>query len=397
MGNYGNTMDRWYRRAAVVLWPRERAFMVRAEASPSWALGTLEKWIRGGAVTEARERVRALLPSWRGAGASDGGRGLFARAMVVAEGLDEPELATALLEPFQLEALTPADAPALVALLERYGGAWLRSLLSTWFAPGRHWVGSLEQDGKTWLGTLPAVVAALSEADVDGGEVAARMLLEDRWAWVRARLEEIPALLPPGRRERAAETWGDLVLAFLEAAAEADANDVLDEAVGLLLKDENEPLLPCLMQVLRGAATRGSMASEAWDAAGLGTLHAHCAGLLRTRLAAPGRAEDDWSLDPPGDCDCELCATLADFLADPDRVLFEWPLAKERRKHVHRALDRHELPVRHETRRSGRPYTLVLTKTDELFHREAVRRRRWCDDLEWLEELKGRPSRATSP
>lgn len=26
MGNYGNTLDRWYRRAAVVVWPRERAF-----------------------------------------------------------------------------------------------------------------------------------------------------------------------------------------------------------------------------------------------------------------------------------------------------------------------------------------------------------------------------------
>jgi hypothetical protein len=29
MGNYGNTVDRWYRRAAVVLWPRERDFANR--------------------------------------------------------------------------------------------------------------------------------------------------------------------------------------------------------------------------------------------------------------------------------------------------------------------------------------------------------------------------------
>lgn len=397
MGNYGNTMDRWYRRAAVVLWPRERAFVVRAEASPSWALHTVKKRIRGGEVSEAREMARSLLPFWRGAGASDGGRDLFGRAMVVAEGLEEPELATALLEPFQLEALTPADAPALVALLERYGEAWLRILLSTWSARGRHWVGSLGLDGKTWLGTLPTVVAALSEADVDGGNVAARMLVEDRWAWLRGRIGETPALLPPGRRDRAVEGWGDPVLAFLEAAAESGAKDVSDEAVGFFLKNENEPLVPCLIQVLRGAATRDSMTPEAWDAAGLGTLHAHCTGLLRTRLDTPARADDDWSLDPPGDCDCELCTILADFLADPDCVVFEWPLAKERRKHVHRALDLHELPVRHETRRSGRPYTLVLTKTDELFHREAVRRRRWRDDLEWLEELKRRPTRAKSP
>jgi hypothetical protein len=30
MGNWGNTLDRWYRRAAVVVWPREQAFANRA-------------------------------------------------------------------------------------------------------------------------------------------------------------------------------------------------------------------------------------------------------------------------------------------------------------------------------------------------------------------------------
>jgi hypothetical protein len=38
MGNDGNTLDRWYRRAAVPVWPRDPAFANRAQASPSWAL-----------------------------------------------------------------------------------------------------------------------------------------------------------------------------------------------------------------------------------------------------------------------------------------------------------------------------------------------------------------------
>ncbi|UCM88859.1 hypothetical protein [Streptomyces marincola] len=40
MGNYGNTLDRWYRRAAVVVWPRDRAFAARAEALPGRAART---------------------------------------------------------------------------------------------------------------------------------------------------------------------------------------------------------------------------------------------------------------------------------------------------------------------------------------------------------------------
>ena len=60
------------------------------------------------------------------------------------------------------------------------------------------------------------------------------------------------------------------------------------------------------------------------------------------------------------------CDALGRFLGSQSRVL-EWPLAKDGRRHVHTQIDSAELPVRHKTRRQGRPYTLVLTKTDELF------------------------------
>ena len=38
MGNYGNTMDRWYRRAAIVIWPRSRTFALTAKGDPSAAV-----------------------------------------------------------------------------------------------------------------------------------------------------------------------------------------------------------------------------------------------------------------------------------------------------------------------------------------------------------------------
>jgi predicted nucleotidyltransferase len=48
------------------------------------------------------------------------------------------------------------------------------------------------------------------------------------------------------------------------------------------------------------------------------------------------------------------------------------------------SIDTAELPVRHQTRRQGRPYTLVLTKTDALFDRERQERERDAVDLAWL-------------
>jgi hypothetical protein len=72
------------------------------------------------------------------------------------------------------------------------------------------------------------------------------------------------------------------------------------------------------------------------------------------------------------------------FCEDKSRRAFEWPLAQQRRQHIHSRIDDAELPVTHTTRRQGRPYTLVLTKTETLFAREQEARIRDETDLDWL-------------
>jgi hypothetical protein len=40
--------------------------------------------------------------------------------------------------------------------------------------------------------------------------------------------------------------------------------------------------------------------------------------------------------------------------------------------------------VTHTTRRKGRPFTLILEKTAELFERDAAERLSWQQELQWL-------------
>lgn len=387
MGNYGNTMDRWYRRAAVVLWPRSRAFTVRAEASPGWALETLKQRIRTGAIPEARKLAASLRPFWGAGPMREAPRGVFDQALRVADGLDEPELAAFLLQPFGVEWLTPRRAPAFEALVARYGEEWGRSLLGRWSASHRRWRQSLPEERMTWLASLPRLCEALRAAGDGEATPAARLLVEDQWGWLRETIEATRGLVPPSHRDEALDALTRPILGFLGGSALAKSEDVHREALTFLCAGENEPLLPCLMQVVRAAA---SMAPESRLALSVGALERHCARLLERRLSVPARADDDWSIALPGGCRCQLCRTLAGFLAAPDRRRFEWPLAKEGRRHVHQRLDTHELPVLHETRRSGRPFTLVLTKTKALFDREANERRRWQADLDWLGTQKRR-------
>jgi hypothetical protein len=68
MGNYGNTVDRWYRRAAIVVWPRECAFAARAEVSPSWALTELRARIDAGDLAGGRAAAESVAPFWKAPG-----------------------------------------------------------------------------------------------------------------------------------------------------------------------------------------------------------------------------------------------------------------------------------------------------------------------------------------
>jgi hypothetical protein len=106
--------------------------------------------------------------------------------------------------------------------------------------------------------------------------------------------------------------------------------------------------------------------------------------VLEASANTPLRASDDWSITPPGGCACALCKELAQFLADPRQQRLDWPLAKEKRSHVHQKIDASELPVTHTTIRSGSPYTLVLQKTLALFEREAKERAAEAEALAWL-------------
>jgi hypothetical protein len=107
-------------------------------------------------------------------------------------------------------------------------------------------------------------------------------------------------------------------------------------------------------------------------------------GSLETIVAAPPRSPDDWSITPPAGCACELCRVLSKFLSDRDRIEHAWPLAKERRQHIHGVIDLHRLPVTHVTTRSGSPYTLVLKKQKALFEQDAALRARQKALLSWL-------------
>ncbi|MFV2088484.1 2OG-Fe(II) oxygenase [Micromonospora sp. LOL_021] len=381
MGNYGNTLDRWYRRAAIVVWPRRWTFAIRAQASPGWALDRLADLLRAGDVAGARRSAATLASFWRVTPAA--GELVVGRALAVAWELDEPDLAAMLLALLRVEALAPADAPVLARLATRYGESWTRDRVNGWF--GRNWLSRsslFDKQTPDWLASLPAMCAALRATPDTGGVLVGRLLVAGVWSELHGRARGMLTYPAARDRRRYLADLGPQIAVVLAGAASLGTADLADPAVEFLCQDEDD-VLACAMSTLRAArATAPDQAGQ--QVAGIDTLAAHVARRLERQLARPARAADDWSVELPKGCDCELCATLVAFLGDPARRTFEWPLAEQRRRHVHSRVDQADLPVDHQTRRSGRPYTLVLRKTDALFDRERESRRRAQEDLAWL-------------
>ena len=378
MGNYGNTMDRWYHRGALLIWPRQRAFAVRAEASPTWALDTLSTRLRAGHVDEAREMAETLAPFWNTVARRQQPPSVFTQALRVAHTLDQPVLAARLLQPFRVEMLRRGHALTLVALVDRYGDRWARDLLTVWSAPRTV---SGAQSRTEWVSSLARLCEALSARGAPGASTA-QLLVRDSWTWLNETIIQRGGLQPPSRRDEALTELARPIGAVLESTAIVNADNVRDNAVRFFC-EHNDDLLACLIQVLRAAE---ALPPAIRATAGLDIIASHSVGRLHTRLARPPRAEGDWSIDAPGGCECTLCDTLSRFLTNPAQQTLDWPLAEQGRHHIHSRIDSAELPVHHQTRRTGRPYTLALTKTDEIFQRDTTTRRRDQADLTWLRQ-----------
>lgn len=381
MGNYGNTVDRWYHRAAIVLWPRDRTFVIRAKGSPYWGIGEVAKRLRGKAAdSEALDLARRLLPFWGQVAWRNQSPGTIAATLEVAAKLGDTEVATALLQPFALTSLTAKTAPRFAELLDRYGEDWCRTLLRQWTSERRAYEAPDERLAWMRAGLAPLCRALSRRPESSGGPGVARWILKEQWTWLLEHIEHVEEASAKEMKRELARLSGP-VLALVESAR---IDPELQRSIVDFIAGDTDQLEVLRLALLRAAHERHGLSTL--RAVGLKALHEGCARDLARRLNVPPRAADDWSITTPLRCSCKLCGTLKAYLRAPRNIRFEWPLAKEGRAHVHRAIDSQDLPVRHITRRVGRPFTLMLEKTPALFERDAAERQVWEKELQWLEE-----------
>ena len=110
------------------------------------------------------------------------------------------------------------------------------------------------------------------------------------------------------------------------------------------------------------------------------------ADFLATRSGKPPEEPSDWVIGADVGCRCEHCRKLRAFCKDPAARTARFPLRKELRAHLHQTIDRRGLDIEHVTERSGRPFTLVCTKTRATYRRRLAE---YAEDVSCMRRLIG--------
>ena len=359
-GNAGATIERTYRRAALVLWPESRTLSVVAaggiDAAVAWVAEELGR-SGGGADERIRTLTAELIDIWP-AGRDDfdepGATGHARMLGLLADTRDESGAARFLRDVI-LARYDGSENDALAAVLDMLGPPGAAYFLLDMI--GAH----LRRRPAAMLGLLWRLDEATGAAADSAWEVVLRET-------VRAALEVLPAALPPEPEEDVPWTASRRPTRFSETAVyqlfalawRLGLPDAAAAAAGAVAAEPRvvppDRALPAVLAKLR--AEEGAAGSAAFA-----RLWRHAAASLLARSTEPPTPPGDWTIAANAGCECEHCDRLRDFCRDPTARTARFPLRKDLRAHLHQIIDRHELDIEHVTERRGRPFTLVCTKT----------------------------------
>ena len=401
-GNEGPTLEHVYRRAALVVWPREKTVDVLARGGIDGAVAWAASRITGDGGADGNrdvEDIERLIERWP-LGEFDyreQDRGAMLRLLAAAGAAEQ---AVRFLHRAVKAKYDGSENEALAAVLPLIGpeetGDFLLGLAEEQLSRRPSSVvellvlaeetGDQAEDGAeraTWREALRQVVSFVLTGLRAALEREARVRA-DREARRRERIDMGYV------RERKAPEWIDHE-AVRDLFLLARPLGLADEAMAAAGAIGDHPRIVTRGRMLPAALEGMHEDEESARSPVYALLWRQAADFLLERSSDVPAEPTDWAMPAEVRCDCEDCVALLAFCRDPDKRVGRFSVRKDRRKHLHRTIDGYRLDLEHVTERKGSPYTLVCTKT-RAGHRRRLRE--YAEDLEWMDSLRDCAPRA---
>ncbi len=367
MGNYGNTMERWYHRAAIILWRRDERYGALLDIAPELMVRELLPLAQKKATRpQAQVAVEQLLPNWSGFQRYETKSSSFSAVFRLALKLERSDLARPLLLPLGIDAFSPQTAQAMIRLQTAYGAAWLVEIIQHWFTTPSY----LENGGM--IDKLTPLIKRWVEQSADAHHTVTHWLQTHQLDALTQQHNEQAGTESVAVRQRDASERVKQVIDLLNAALASRDDVICNSTIDYLIDNENNYFLLDLVAIARHIKRQRPKFNTTEQQRT--RFLAFVRNKLITVLDSPPRQADDWSIIVTDRCGCADCQELNTFLQASDLTHKTWPLAKGRRQHIHGIVEGMSIPVSHQTERSGSPHKLHLNKCEQLFKDSQMQR-----------------------
>lgn len=443
-GNEGASMDRWYRQAVMVMWPRERHFDVLAAEGPASAIPALEKLVAESKTAKdlaaCGKVAKAIIANWQGHDLYGHGARSHSGPMLRAlERIGDETLAMRFVSDVLPKSFNGSEGRALHGLCQRIGWKALTPAIQAFLAHQK------PADYRIQLNQIVTICEhlccdppALSKERRAACALIADELMKavERWDKVtpsrwdsdrfdtyrfgkgaddldegeedddfdddESEIEDTNDVEPerqPTEDEQEASTLqqrggkrigvvASMVRLLSAIGASEDLTDLLAHVLAATRHYDLRSVVIPDVQALYAQPT--STAAGRRTAA---RLLQHCVTSLRDATAKPPEPPKDWQREANLGCTCDDCAALSRFLRDSAERVGRFPMNKQRRQHLHGQIDQHRCDCTHVTERKGSPQTLVCTKTQNSYERSRKQYEADQAVLAELEQFKGATSR----
>lgn len=424
-GNEGASMDRWYRQAVMVIWPRKRHFEVLAGEGPASAIPALEKLMAESKTAKdlaaCGKVAKAIIANWQGHDPYGHGARSHSGPMLRAlERIGDEKLAMRFVSDVLPKSFNGSEGRALHGLCQRIGWKALAPAIQEFLARQK------PADYRSHLNQIVTIcehlccdLPALSKERRAACSLVADELMKVVERWDKARPNWDDDDFDAHEFGEDADDFDEIQDEIEDEDAEPKGQPSDDEQEALTLQKRGDKRIGVVASMVRLLSAIGAKEyltdylDQVFEDTGhydlravvipdLKSLHAqlppaalgrqaaarllqHCFAELRDSTANPPEPPKDWRREAKLGCKCEDCAALSRFLRDPAERVGRFPMNKQRRQHVHRQIDHQRLDCTHVTERKGSPQTLVCTKTQNSYERN---RKQYQVDQVVLAELE---------
>ena len=358
MGNYGETIEYWYRRAAVVIQSPGAAMRTRFVVDFPNALAQLKAMMR---LADGDYQMRDCVVEVSDILAQKArtqARAVFADYVEIALHLNDSELARNLLAPFLFVYLLEQEAPLLARLELSFGTPWICILLGVWTAPERDQPFFSSTKTSEAYGLWPVQLATFIRVcglSADGIACLFRALYARLLRCDREREKDSPAQRNGGLHAHLAAVCQYAIA--VHSTQGAHLQTLIDHA---LANPRSYPLLELDDLVLSCAPLCAEYPTG-------NPLAARVGAALRAEIALLERAPNDHRLrNIEWPDDSNECLAVRQWAISPSSAPLVLPLAESRRRTLEWSLRAADAPLSFNTIKQGSPHKLQLHKPENL-------------------------------